>query len=154
MVACAVTLDFYASSLCRPLFPAQFPTSRLARVPDRWSTTTIAGRSGSFSSTSPTLISRVRPLAPPRPPSSRLRPARAREMPPDCPPLLTARPVLPPPRAVKKGDRVAQLILERIMTPDVVEVDELDDTQRGASPAMTHQPRGCVGPALARPRLN
>ena len=34
--------------------------------------------------------------------------------------------------AVAKGDRVAQLILERIMTPDVVEVDDLDDTARGA----------------------
>lgn len=36
------------------------------------------------------------------------------------------------PCAVKKGDRVAQLILERIMTPDVEEVDELDSTIRGA----------------------
>ena len=34
--------------------------------------------------------------------------------------------------AVAKGDRVAQLILERILTPDVVEVDDLDDTARGA----------------------
>ena len=34
--------------------------------------------------------------------------------------------------AVKKGDRVAQLILERIATPEVVEVEELDDTVRGA----------------------
>mmetsp|Transcript_32204 Transcript_32204/g.44684 ORF Transcript_32204/g.44684 Transcript_32204/m.44684 type:complete len:168 (+) Transcript_32204:142-645(+) len=33
---------------------------------------------------------------------------------------------------VKTGDRVAQLILERIMTPSVVEVDDLDDTTRGA----------------------
>ena len=33
---------------------------------------------------------------------------------------------------VAKGDRVAQLILERILTPDVVEVDDLDDTARGA----------------------
>lgn len=33
---------------------------------------------------------------------------------------------------VKKGDRVAQLILERIMTPEVEEVDTLDDTMRGA----------------------
>lgn len=40
--------------------------------------------------------------------------------------------VLSPP-AVKRGDRVAQLILERIMTPDVVEVAELDDTSRGAN---------------------
>ena len=36
------------------------------------------------------------------------------------------------PCAVKKGDRVAQLILERIMTPDVEEVDELESTVRGS----------------------
>ena len=35
--------------------------------------------------------------------------------------------------AVKQGDRVAQLILERIMTPEVQEVAELDDTTRGAN---------------------
>eukprot|EP00242_Pyramimonas_sp_CCMP2087_P018582 CAMPEP_0198209828 /NCGR_PEP_ID=MMETSP1445-20131203/17758_1 /TAXON_ID=36898 /ORGANISM="Pyramimonas sp., Strain CCMP2087" /LENGTH=168 /DNA_ID=CAMNT_0043883723 /DNA_START=123 /DNA_END=629 /DNA_ORIENTATION=- len=34
--------------------------------------------------------------------------------------------------AVKAGDRVAQMILERISTPEVVEVDDLDDTTRGA----------------------
>ncbi|KAG2228048.1 hypothetical protein INT45_012072 [Circinella minor] len=33
---------------------------------------------------------------------------------------------------VKKGDRVAQLVLERIYTPDVIEVENLDDTDRGA----------------------
>lgn len=33
---------------------------------------------------------------------------------------------------VKTGDRIAQLILERIVTPDVVEVEELDSTERGA----------------------
>ena len=33
---------------------------------------------------------------------------------------------------VKQGDRIAQLILERIMTPEVVEVDSLDETTRGA----------------------
>lgn len=33
---------------------------------------------------------------------------------------------------VKQGDRVAQLILERIATPEVEEVDELDVTIRGA----------------------
>lgn len=33
---------------------------------------------------------------------------------------------------VKRGDRVAQLVLERIMTPDVVEVEDLDSTDRGA----------------------
>jgi dUTP pyrophosphatase len=35
--------------------------------------------------------------------------------------------------AVKQGDRVAQLILERIATPDVIEVAELDETTRGAN---------------------
>ncbi|KAG0133250.1 dUTPase-like protein [Tuber indicum] len=34
---------------------------------------------------------------------------------------------------VKEGDRVAQLILERIATPEVVEVDELEETVRGAN---------------------
>ncbi len=33
---------------------------------------------------------------------------------------------------VKRGDRIAQLILERIFTPDVVEVEDLDATVRGA----------------------
>jgi len=33
---------------------------------------------------------------------------------------------------VSKGDRVAQLILERILTPPVVEVDSLTETERGA----------------------
>lgn len=37
-----------------------------------------------------------------------------------------------PARAVKAGDRVAQLILECIVTPDVAEVENLDDTVRGA----------------------
>ncbi|EXX63489.1 hypothetical protein RirG_152070 [Rhizophagus irregularis DAOM 197198w] len=30
-----------------------------------------------------------------------------------------------------QGDRVAQLVLERICTPDVVEIEELDETERG-----------------------
>lgn len=34
--------------------------------------------------------------------------------------------------AVKKGDRIAQLILERIMTPEVEVVQELSSTVRGA----------------------
>lgn len=33
---------------------------------------------------------------------------------------------------MKKGDRIAQLILERIMTPEILEVESLDDTTRGA----------------------
>ncbi|GBG83655.1 hypothetical protein CBR_g37457 [Chara braunii] len=33
--------------------------------------------------------------------------------------------------AIQAGDRVAQLILERIVTPDVVEVEDLDETERG-----------------------
>ncbi|XP_077247599.1 deoxyuridine 5'-triphosphate nucleotidohydrolase-like [Tasmannia lanceolata] len=32
---------------------------------------------------------------------------------------------------VKPGDRIAQLIIERIMTPEVLEVDGLDSTVRG-----------------------
>ncbi|XP_077233598.1 deoxyuridine 5'-triphosphate nucleotidohydrolase-like [Tasmannia lanceolata] len=32
---------------------------------------------------------------------------------------------------VKPGDRIAQLIIERIMTPQVLEVDDLDSTVRG-----------------------
>ena len=39
------------------------------------------------------------------------------------------RPALAPP--VSEGDRVAQLILERILMADVEEVDDLDVTQRG-----------------------
>jgi dUTP pyrophosphatase len=33
---------------------------------------------------------------------------------------------------VKKGDRIAQLILEKIMTPDIVVVKDLTETTRGA----------------------
>ncbi|OVA18692.1 DeoxyUTP pyrophosphatase [Macleaya cordata] len=32
---------------------------------------------------------------------------------------------------VKLGDRIAQLIIEKIMTPDVLEVEDLDSTVRG-----------------------
>ena len=34
--------------------------------------------------------------------------------------------------AVKRGDRIAQLILERIVTPEVEEVADLDVTIRGS----------------------
>ena len=33
---------------------------------------------------------------------------------------------------IKEGDRVAQLVLERIATPEVVEVEELAESVRGA----------------------
>lgn len=33
---------------------------------------------------------------------------------------------------IKEGDRIAQLIIEKIITPDVVEVEDLDSTARGA----------------------
>jgi dUTP pyrophosphatase len=33
---------------------------------------------------------------------------------------------------VREGDRIAQLIIERIATPEVVEVEDLDATFRGA----------------------
>lgn len=34
--------------------------------------------------------------------------------------------------AVKIGDRIAQLVLERIVTPPVLQVEDLDCTDRGA----------------------
>jgi len=34
---------------------------------------------------------------------------------------------------VKVGDRIAQLIIERIYNPDVLEVDDLEATLRGAA---------------------
>ena len=33
---------------------------------------------------------------------------------------------------IKEGDRVAQLVLERIYTPEILEVEELDESARGA----------------------
>ncbi|UGS36656.1 dUTP diphosphatase [Capillimicrobium parvum] len=36
------------------------------------------------------------------------------------------------PFAVEPGDRIAQLVLVEVATPDVVEVDELDETARAA----------------------
>jgi dUTP pyrophosphatase len=32
---------------------------------------------------------------------------------------------------IRQGDRIAQMILEQIVIPDIVQVDELTDTQRG-----------------------
>lgn len=32
---------------------------------------------------------------------------------------------------VKAGDRIAQMILEKIVTPEVIEVEDLDSTLRG-----------------------
>ena len=34
--------------------------------------------------------------------------------------------------SVKRGDRIAQLIIEKIAIPKVVEIDDLDETNRGA----------------------
>jgi len=34
---------------------------------------------------------------------------------------------------VKAGDRIAQFLLERVDTPEVIVVDELDDSERGAA---------------------
>ena len=42
------------------------------------------------------------------------------------------RPSLRTPSAVNAKDRIAQLILERIVTPAVEEVQELPETERGA----------------------
>jgi dUTP pyrophosphatase len=33
---------------------------------------------------------------------------------------------------IKEGDRIAQLVLERIYTPEVLEVQELEESARGA----------------------
>lgn len=33
--------------------------------------------------------------------------------------------------SIKRGERIAQLIIEKISTPDVLEVDDLDNTERG-----------------------
>ncbi len=50
---------------------------------------------------------------------------------------------------IKRGDRVAQLILERIFTPEVEEVAELDATKRGAggfgSTGMTTEKKARTG---------
>ncbi|KAI8826172.1 dUTP diphosphatase [Fimicolochytrium jonesii] len=36
------------------------------------------------------------------------------------------------PFEIKEGDRIAQLVLEKIVTPDVMEVENLEETVRGA----------------------
>lgn len=36
------------------------------------------------------------------------------------------------PISISRGDRIAQLLVQRVELPDFVEVDELDDTSRGA----------------------
>ncbi|MFT4087809.1 MAG: dUTP diphosphatase [Gordonia sp. (in: high G+C Gram-positive bacteria)] len=36
------------------------------------------------------------------------------------------------PISIARGDRIAQLVIQRVELPEVIEVDELDDTQRGA----------------------
>ncbi len=36
------------------------------------------------------------------------------------------------PIVIKRGDRIAQLVVQRVELPDLCEVDELDDTSRGA----------------------
>lgn len=33
--------------------------------------------------------------------------------------------------SIARGDRIAQLVVQRVELPDIVEVDELDDTSRG-----------------------
>ena len=48
---------------------------------------------------------------------------------------------------VKPGDRIAQMIIERIMTPDVVEVDDLNSTVRGVGGL------GSTGLWLALPKI-
>ncbi len=71
------------------------------------------------------LTFRVRPIFRPRTPASHHLYFSSR--------LLTTRqPTLATPPTVKAGDRIAQLILERIRILPVEEVDELDDTTRGA----------------------
>jgi deoxyuridine 5'-triphosphate nucleotidohydrolase len=51
---------------------------------------------------------------------------------------------------VKPGDRVAQLIIEQICTPEVREVEDLADTERGADGFGS---TGVAGTALYVPRL-
>jgi dUTP pyrophosphatase len=47
---------------------------------------------------------------------------------------------------IKEGDRIAQLILERIYTPEVVEVQELEESVRGAGGFGSTGGFGTTGP--------
>lgn len=55
------------------------------------------------------------------------------------------------PLTVKQGDRVAQLILERIVTPGVQEVESLAETVRGAGGFGSTGGFGAVGVAAEEP---
>lgn len=54
---------------------------------------------------------------------------------------------------VKRGDRVAQLILERISMADAVEVDELPDTERGAGGFGSTGVSNPINEANKKPRI-
>ncbi len=57
--------------------------------------------------------------------------------------------------AVAAGDRIAQLILEAIVTPPVAAVDELDDTDRGADGfGSTGVSQPADGAAEKKPRVD
>jgi deoxyuridine 5'-triphosphate nucleotidohydrolase len=51
---------------------------------------------------------------------------------------------------VTRGDRVAQLILEKIATPEVIAVDDLDASERGAGGFGS---TGVSGPAPSPPPI-
>lgn len=53
--------------------------------------------------------------------------------------------------AIAAGDRVAQLVLERIVTPDVVEVAQLEASVRGAGGFGSTGGFGAAAPAEAKP---
>lgn len=53
------------------------------------------------------------------------------------------------PLAVKRGDRIAQLILERIAIADIEEVGDLEDTARGAGGFGSTGVSGGAGAAAA-----
>lgn len=67
------------------------------------------------------------------PPPHTHPPTRTNQVTTLAPHLLPPPTHTPPPATVKKGDRVAQLVLERIAVPDVHEVESLDATERGAN---------------------